>query len=151
MRRPEEVFVVVYRRGTTDPEFLVLKRSPQRQGYWHLVSGALDSGESAAAAATRELSEETGLEGEIVDLGLEYVYPLADEPPQVRARFAPDVEQVVVTAFATEALEDWEPLLDEEHVDYRWCAADDAVALLRYPEPGDAVRETDRRLREGIM
>ena len=143
------MMVVVYRTGGLGPEFLVLERSPERQGYWHLVAGALDPGESAESAAVRELREETGLETPVVRTAGEYVYPLADEPPEVRTRFAPEVTEIAVTAFAAKAPPTWEPSLDEEHVSYRWCTADDAIALLRYPEPQDAVRETERRLREG--
>jgi lipoyl(octanoyl) transferase len=146
VRRPEEILVVVYRDAPTEPEFLVLKRSPERHGYWHLVAGALDDDEDAAAAAARELHEETGLRAPIVDLELRYVYALDDEPPEVRARFAKAVNEIVVSAFAAEAPSTWEPELDEEHVEYRWCRASEAIALLEYPEPRDAVRETVSRL-----
>jgi 8-oxo-dGTP pyrophosphatase MutT (NUDIX family) len=150
LRRPEEVFVVVYRRGPAEPEFLVLKRSPERQGYWHVVAGALDHGEDAPAAAARELREETGLEAPVVDLDRRYLYALDDEPPEVRARFAAGVTEVAVTAFAAEAPPSWEPALDEEHVDHRWCTGSEAILLLQYPEPQDAVREAARRLHEGL-
>ena len=50
MRRPEEILVVVYRRASSGAEFLVLKRSPERQAYWHLVAGALEWDEGTAAA-----------------------------------------------------------------------------------------------------
>ena len=147
MRRPEEVLVVVH-RPADEPEFLVLERSPQRQGYWHVVAGALDEGEDAAAAANRELREETGLVATPVDLGLAYHYSLEDEPPEVRARFEPDVAEIAVAAFAAEAPTGWEPLLDEEHVGYRWCALAEALELLRYPEPRDAVEHVARMLLE---
>jgi 8-oxo-dGTP pyrophosphatase MutT (NUDIX family) len=150
LRRPEEVFVVVHRRGPGDREFLVLKRSPERQGYWHVVAGALDHGEDARTAATRELLEETGLGAPVVDLDRRYLYALDDEPPEVRARFAAEVTEVAVTAFVAEAPPSWEPMLDEEHVGYRWCTASEAILLLQYPEPQDAVRETARRLDEGL-
>ena len=151
MRRPEEVFVVVHRQGRTESDFLILERSPERQGYWHVVAGALDHDEDAATAAARELREETGLETPVVDLDRRYLYALDDEPPEVRARFAADVTEVAVTAFAAEAPPNWEPALDEEHVDHRWCTASEAIALLRYPEPQDGVRETARRLHEGVL
>ena len=146
MRRPEEVLVVVHRRGRSGLEFLVLERSPERQGYWHLVAGALDQGEDAAAAAARELGEETGLHASVTDLGLTYRYSLEEEPPEVRARFATGVEEILVYAFAAEAPRGWEPVLDEEHVARRWCGAEGAVELLRYPEPRDAVENVARLL-----
>jgi dATP pyrophosphohydrolase len=144
MRRPEEVLVVVYRPA--EPAFLVLERSPDRQGYWHLVAGALEEGEDAVAAAERELLEETGLDASVLDLGRTYRYPLAEEPPEVRARFASDVAEIAVFGFAAEAPAGWEPALDEEHVGYRWCTREDAVRLLRYPEPRDAVERVARAL-----
>ncbi|MBA2641397.1 MAG: NUDIX domain-containing protein [Actinobacteria bacterium] len=146
MRRPEEIFVVVYRVNESGVEFLVLQRSPERQGYWHLVAGALELAEEAAPAARRELQEETGLDAQVTDLELRYIYPLDDEPPDVRARFADDVSEVVVTAYLAEAPASWEPSLNEEHVDHRWLSADEAVDLIRYPEPKDAVLHAARLL-----
>ena len=146
MRRPEEVLVVIHRPGRSGREFLVLQRSPERQGYWHVVAGALEWGESAPAAAVRELREETELDVPVDDLGYSGLYPLEHEPPEVRARFAPGITEIAITAFAAEAPAGWEPVIDEEHVDYRWCSAEDALALLEYEEPRAALREVVRRL-----
>lgn len=148
MRRPEEVLVVVRREGEGGPEFLVLERSPERHGYWHLVAGALEPGEDEASAARRELREETGLDAEVERLGRSYVYSLGDEPADVRARFEPSVLAIAVTAFAAEAPARWEPELDAEHVGYRWSTREEAVSLLRYPEPRDAVEHAARLLEE---
>ena len=65
---------------------------------------------------------------------------------EVRERFEPDVGEIAVTGFAAEAPPGWEPTLDDEHVGYRWCSEAEAIALLRYPEPQDAVRRTARSL-----
>jgi 8-oxo-dGTP pyrophosphatase MutT (NUDIX family) len=146
VRRPEEVLVVVHRPGADGVEFLVLERSPERQGYWHVVAGALEEGEDAGPAARRELREETGLDAEVTPLDRVYAYALADEPPEVRERFEPDVTEIAVTAFAARAPAGWEPTLDDEHVGHRWCSQEDAIALLRYPEPQDAVRRAARSL-----
>ncbi len=142
MRRPEEVMVVVYREGDAGREFLVLLRSPEQQGYWHVVAGGLEAGEAPA----RELLEETGLDRplRLDDLGLHLSYSLAEEPAEVRARFALEVERVTLHGFAAAAPRGWEPELDWEHVEHRWLSAADAVALLRYAEPREALRAATR-------
>ncbi len=139
-RRPFEVAVVVHRPGATDPEFLVLLRSPDQQGYWHLVAGGVEWVEEAPAAAARELREETGLVAEVEDLRLGLSYDLAEEPEELRMRFPPGTQRIQVGLFRAAAPPGWEPTLDDEHVDHRWCDVDGAVALLRYPEPREAVR-----------
>ena len=37
-------------------------------------------------------------------------------------------------------------MLNEEHVEYRWCSELQAEELLEYPEPLDALRVVARRL-----
>ena len=52
---------------------------------------------------------------------------------------------VVVTVFAGRPscpveLTGWEPELDHEHDDYRWCSRDAAMELLFWPEPAALLR-----------
>jgi 8-oxo-dGTP pyrophosphatase MutT (NUDIX family) len=133
MRRPEEVFVFV-RRGE---EYLILHRSPKQGAYWHCVAGGLEEGESYGEAAARELREETGLDASLLDLGRPYVYTLEGWEP----RYAPGAEQIRVECFLAEAPAGWEPSLDWEHDEYRWCRADEAAALLFWPEPREVLQE----------
>lgn len=122
MRRHEVAIVV--RRGA---EYLVLERSPARGGYWNLVAGGVEAGEDAANAAARELVEETGLHAAVAALGVELEYEGPSGP-------------VRLDAFLAEAPLGWEPVLDEEHVAYRWCSEYGALELLAYEEPRIAVR-----------
>lgn len=141
MRTGAEVAVFVARRRGS--EVLVLHRSPQQGGYWHVVAGGVERGETAAAAAARELHEETGLVAEVsggVDV-VEYVYSLTEEPADRRALYDPAVAAVTVTCFRASAPDDWEPTLDWEHDDYRWCDPDEAFETLRWPETARAMRE----------
>lgn len=140
-RRPEEVAVVVRRTGAAGAEFLVLLRSPEKLGYWHLVAGGVEWGEEPAAAAARELREETGLVAEPASLGAALGYSLAGDPESVRERFPEGTEEITVWPYVADAPPGWEPTLDEEHVEHRWLAADEAVALLHYPEPREAIRK----------
>ncbi len=135
MRRPEEVIVVVRRAD----EVLCLHRSPQCDAYWHLVAGGVEDGESWTEAAQRELQEEIELSAPVVDLERQFEYPLAAETERARARFATDVQYVAVRCFVVEAPAGWEPTLNEEHDDYRWCSAADAAELLYWPEPRELV------------
>ena len=107
--------MVHVRRGD---EFLVLHRVEAKGGYWHTVAGRVEPGEDWAEAARRELREEASLDAELRDLGA-FSYE-----PAMEGR-----------AFAAEAPAGWEPALDWEHDDYRWCALADAERLLRWPEP----------------
>lgn len=125
--RDHEVAIVV-RRGR---EYLVLLRAPDRGGYWHLPAGGVEECESEAEAAARELAEETGLRSPVRDLVLDLGY----DKPEGRVR---------VGMFDAEAPAGWEPVLDEEHVAYRWCSEADALALLRYPEPRVALERAAR-------
>lgn len=139
-RRPDEVAVVVRRPGARGTEFLVLLRSPEKLGYWHLVAGGVEWGEEPSAAAARELAEETGLERQPVALDGPFSYDLSGDPESVRMRFPAGTERIAVWAFVADAPAGWEPSLDAEHVDHRWLDLDGAVGLLHYPEPREAVR-----------
>lgn len=147
MRGPDEVMVAVYRRRGSRREFLVLRRVPERLGYWGLVAGGVEAGETPIEAAERELAEEVGFEPEteLTELGLSLGYELADEPAAVRARFDPTVERVALHAFAVEVPVGWEPRLDTEHDEYRWCLLEEAVTAMVYESPREALRETARR------
>ncbi len=136
LRRPEEVLVFV-RRGD---DFLVLRRSERQGGYWHSVAGALEPGESYAQAATRELLEETGLAADPSDLGRPYSYSLEGEEWRLWD-LPPGTERILVECFVVHAPDEWEPTLDWEHDEHRWCPRDEAAALLFWPEVGDLLRE----------
>ena len=111
--------IVAVRRGD---EILVVHRSPENGDYWHLVSGGVEDGETDAEAAVRELMEETQLAATVKPLGFEFFH-----------------DKIHVEAFVADAPADWEPTLDWEHDEYRWCSRAEAVAILYWPEPRQIV------------
>jgi lipoyl(octanoyl) transferase len=124
---------VAVTRGRGDPaQILLLKRRPERGGFWQIVTGRIEPGESAADAAARELAEETG--GALVPEPLDYVHSFAfgeSSPPLV-------LEE---TAFAARWPDDSPVRLDPaEHLEWCWCSPQEALARLPYPGLKVAVR-----------
>jgi 8-oxo-dGTP pyrophosphatase MutT (NUDIX family) len=142
VRTSHEALLVVHRPAyrSAAPEFLVLLRAPAGQGYWHLVSGGVESGEEPREAALRELEEETGL-----------ARPPGFEPLSLELGYRQPTGGAWITVhpFAVAAAAGWEPVLNEEHVEYRWCSEDAAVELLEYPEPRKALHHVAQKLRAG--
>lgn len=123
-----EIAVFVTRRGGR--EVLVLRRVPADGGYWHVVAGALEPGETAPEAAVRELWEESGLVAELGE-SVEVVEEIPGSRPVVR---------IPVTCYRVGAPDGWEPVYNEEHDAHRWLAPGEAADALVWPETARALR-----------
>lgn len=71
---------VVCFRG--DQVLLVRRANPPLQGQWSLPGGRLEQGETAQAAALRELREETGVEARLLGL-IEIVDTIMGDPERL--------------------------------------------------------------------
>ena len=137
MRKTREAAVFVYRGD----RFLLMRRA--RDGFWNVVAGQVEDGESFLEGAIRELREEAQLEASLIDLDLRHVYEVE---PRFRSLYAPGQYTVTVAAYGAEAPAGWEPTLDHEHSEHRWCRFDEAVTLLHWPEARDGLRALASRL-----
>ena len=136
MRKTREAAIFVYRRG----QFLLMRR---RDGRWNVAAGQIEEGESFAAGAARELLEEAQLAAPLIDLHVRETYEVE---PQYRRLYAPGEYTVTVASYAAEAPAGWEPTLNHEHSEYRWCSLEDGLALLYWPEARTALRALALRL-----
>ena len=86
--------------------------------------------------------EETGLKTErLTSVGYEYAFPLAEK---WRYAYAEDVTEIREFVFVAEVGAAAQPRLDPtEHDDWRWCALEEAVGMLQWPENIDALRHVD--------
>lgn len=119
-------------RGAGDAaEFLLLHRSG-RDGtpFWQGVSGWIEPDESPHLAALRELREETGLEA--VELfSVDAVFDLY-------AWRRGTVEAIV--PFAALVAGDTDPILSDEHDEWRWAGPATAIELVPYEPQRAALR-----------
>jgi dATP pyrophosphohydrolase len=121
-RRAESVLVIVH---TPQLECLLLERV-RPTGFWQSVTGSLEWDETPAAAAAREVREETGLEPTgLRDAGISRRFPIL---PEWRTRFAPDVTENTEHLWYLE-LPGRQPvtLNPAEHCDFRWLPLAEAI------------------------
>lgn len=52
---------MIFRRTKDGPEYLLLKRLPERNGFWQPVTGGVEDEETHEEALYREVFEETGV------------------------------------------------------------------------------------------
>ena len=71
---------------------------------------------------------------------VEYVDSLTAQPADSH-RDDPSVVEVQVTCFHVGVPDEWEPTLDWEHDDHRWCEPGEAVRALRWPATAEALRK----------
>lgn len=135
VRTAREVAVFIVRDG----RHLLLRRTSPR--VWHVVAGVVETGESYEAAGLRELREETGLA--LSDLRYDLGTQVHGIDEEWRSEFPPDLTEVTIHTFGVEAPAGWEPTLNEEHDEHRWCDLDQACGLLHWPEAREMVRKLD--------
>ncbi len=113
---------------TEGGEFLLLERR-RPPGYWQSVTGSLEWGEFADAAARREVIEETGItQGVLVNLQWTQVYEIL---PAFGKRYAAGVTLNLEHAFSLRLPKRVPVMLsDSEHVQFRWASALDALATV---------------------
>ncbi len=130
---PKIVEVCIFRRLPSQPEYLLLRRSPKEHlypGIWQFVTGTIEPGERAPDAATREIAEETGLTPHAlwtVPYILSFYHPQRDE-----LSFAP--------LFAVEVDSSVTPRLSAEHSSFQWCQYEAALQMLVWPGQREGLR-----------
>ncbi len=110
-----------------NPSFrvLILKRTPERSGYWQPVCGGVENGEKLKETVIREVFEETGIINikSIVDLNYTFTYLETKKGKLMNMQdfcFGVEIGNVL----------DIE--LSDEHEEYKWCSYTEAKEYLNW-------------------
>ena len=127
--------VLIRRFGAQDEVCLVLRRRSLDSSVWGLPKGHLEAGEDAAAAALREVQEETGWTGEILE-------PLGAITYQFTNPGERTVVSKTVSYFLMRALGEVSGSYDTREVtEVRWMSLADALTSLAYDNERRILRQ----------
>ncbi len=133
-KRVGQVEVIVYQKVGDDYEFLMMKRTERKGGFWQPVTGGIHEGEDIIEAAHREVLEETGFGDVKLSERVHYFVLEKDNLPEY--------------VFGAEVCCEGECCIDKnvytEHEEFRWCSFEEAMELLIW----EGNKEGLRRLRK---
>ena len=110
---------------TKTPSFrvLLMKRKPEKGGFWQPVSGGIERNETPLQALEREVIEETGIKSYERIVDLEYTFAHNTEKDGVLMKMR-DI------CYAVEVKRMLKITLSDEHLEYIWCDLKDCMKYL---------------------
>ena len=136
MRTEKQIEVFFYKRlPDGECSFLLMRRVPERGGFWQPLTGGVEHGETFEEATRREAREETGITEMIGVVDSNYHYEFTDEGRH-------HVEYI----FGAEVPANTNTRLSHEHDDFRWVSKDEAFQLLKWPGNKEGLRKLCERL-----
>ena len=136
------VQVIPWRRTERGLEVLAIRRVPQEGGFWQPVTGRIEPDEAPAETAVRETREETGLTGDLADLGHVRDFRIAPEYlGEDQGRPWLNREH----AFALE-IDGGTVRLSHEHDEWAWLTPEKARETYRWNGNRRALERLERRV-----
>ncbi len=126
---------VIFKRENDRILYLTVEYKKEK-GYWGLVKGHVEKGETERETARREIYEEVGLK----DLTF-----LDGFRAEISYSPKPNTEKLVVF-FLAEAHSDDVQYLWDEHVAHQWLPLDDILSTLTYELDRNVIRQADEFL-----
>ena len=138
MREPYQILSIPYRIVNGIPLFCVFRRSDSN--YWQFIAGGGENGETPIEAVKRETIEEIGVE----PINIKQLTCIAYVPAEViaesrRQHWNKNVYVIPEYSFAFQC--DLEPVLSNEHNEYKWLTYDEARKLLKWDSNKVAIYE----------
>ena len=144
MREPYQILAIPYRIVDGTPLFCIFRRADG--SYCQFIAGGGENGETPIEAAKRETIEEIGVKPN----NIKQLTCIAYVPAEViaesrRQHWDKNTYVIPEYSFAFEC--DLEPLLSNEHTEYKWLTYDEARKLLKWDSNKVAMYEINCQLR----
>jgi dihydroneopterin triphosphate diphosphatase len=140
-RQPIQVEGIVFRKEDKLTEFLLLKRTAKRGGFWQPVTGGVEDGETILEALKREISEETNISKFIQILEKVHTFEL-ESGSILRVKSKNKIKEYV---YGIEVSADQKVnICSEEHTEFKWCSYAEALELLRWDTNKTALKKLNK-------
>jgi len=130
MRNLTHIQAIIFRRINNTIEFLILKRAPEKGGFWQPVTGGKKDEEKVNEAVLREVMEETGINEKnilnIINTNYKFNWKKKDKD---------DLEEYISFTewlFGIEVDSSSKISLSKEHEEYKWCKFQEALNLIHH-------------------
>ncbi|MGB9743280.1 MAG: NUDIX domain-containing protein [Minisyncoccales bacterium] len=119
--------------------FLILKRIPEKGGFWQPITGNVQEEESFEEAALREIREETGISTPLRLINTGYSFDFFDDNRWQHEH-----------VFGAQVEEDTEITLSHEHTDFKWVTKEEALnKYLKWPGNKEGLKKLSEILEGG--
>ena len=134
---------IIFRRKGKLYEFLLLKRIPEKGGFWQPPCGKLEkSDNSKLDAAYREVLEETGISKDNILRAIKNVHYFETDKHYITGKPIKPIKEYV---FGFEVKPNVQVGIDNnintEHEEYKWVSFDKALKLLKWENNKDAFKK----------
>ena len=119
----KQVEAFIFREGVEGKSlFLLMRRIPNRGGFWQPLTGGVRVGEELNKALLREVQEETGITEvrRVIDTG--YTFSFRDHDK--------DHTEYV---YGVEVSQSAKVILSDEHDSHVWASKEEVLSLLKWP------------------
>lgn len=131
MRTNQQVEVIIFKKQNSEILFLILKRNPEKGGFWQPITGGVEENETFEETAVREVYEEIGIsDAKLIDIDFEF-------------EFIDHGENHYEKCFAIEVAPEEKITISEEHTKFKWVDIQIAIEqYLKYPNNKKAFEKT---------
>jgi 8-oxo-dGTP pyrophosphatase MutT (NUDIX family) len=143
-RNPVQIVVFPFRIKKGKIEYLLMRRTISRGGFWQGVSGGIEAKEDLDLAAARELREETSFKATVQSINYQFEYTIKEKFSHI---YSPNVKTIKEYSFIADVTGLGDPTLSDEHDTFKWAQFDDIdIDRLQWEGSKNAIKIANKHI-----